>query len=64
MAKAIAKELFASKIYPTEDEIYNAAEDYLIKNHEEFFENLSEDRWALFYKNQLYLNVSLKIIFN
>jgi len=64
LVKEIANELIKSKIYPTDDELYEAAESYIIDKHAEFYESLSEKRWTLFYKNHIYSNVSLKIIFN
>ncbi len=63
--KDIANELIASKIYFTDNELYETAESrHIINNHVEFYESLSEKRWMLFYKNYLYSNISLKIIFN
>ena len=58
--KNVAKELFANSIYPTEDEFKDATENYVIANHPEFYEDLSEKRWTLFYNNHIYSSVSLK----
>ena len=63
--KDIINELIASNIYPTDNELYEAAKSlHIIDNHMEFYESLSEKCWTLFYKNYLYSNISLKIIFN
>ena len=43
------KNLFNKNIYPNKDEFYNATIDYMIKNYDKFFENLSEICWQVFY---------------
>jgi len=54
------KNLFNENIYPNKDEFYDATIDYMVKNHGEFFENLSEIRWRVFYNKNIDRQVILE----
>ena len=54
------KNLFNKNIYPNKDEFYDATIDYIVKNHGEFFENLSEIRWQVFYNKNIDKQVILE----
>jgi hypothetical protein len=59
-SKNVAKKLILNNIYPKEEEFHDATEDYVSNNHPEFYEDLNESWWKLFYDDYIYSSVSLK----
>ncbi|RIB14002.1 hypothetical protein C2G38_2196324 [Gigaspora rosea] len=51
--KAMAKILIETAIYPSEEEYKEAAEEYLSEHQSEYFESLSDKRWATYYKQNI-----------
>ena len=51
--KNVAKNIFANSMYPTKTEICDATDAYMIDNHAEYFETLSEKRWTVFYDKKI-----------
>ena len=58
--KNVAKNIFANSIYPTKTEIREATEAYMIDNHAEYFETLSEKRWTVFYDKKIEKGVCIE----
>ena len=61
MVKAMAKILIETAIYPSEEEYKEAAEEYLSENQSEYYESLSDKRWATYYKQNIAGPVSFLI---
>lgn len=64
MVENVAKRLFSRNIYPNNSEFKIAAQEYLAKKHEDFFQNFSESRWTSFYGKHIKQSVSLVITFD
>ena len=47
-------------MYSTKTEIREATEAYMIDNHAEYFETLSEKRWTVFYDKKIEKSVCIK----
>jgi hypothetical protein len=58
--KNVAKNIFTNSIYPTKTEIRDATEAYMVDNHAEYFENLSEKRWTVFYDKKIEKGVCIE----
>jgi hypothetical protein len=45
--------LFEYAIYPSDDDLRGAAEDYLAENHTEFYNSLTDKKWNTYYKKNI-----------
>ena len=57
----MAKILIEYAIYPSEEEYKNATEEYMLENQSEYYESLSDKRWATYYKQNIAGPVSFLI---
>ncbi|CAG8705922.1 12234_t:CDS:1, partial [Dentiscutata heterogama] len=51
----IAKELILHNIYLSKVELKKAAEEYMVESESEFYENMNNKQWNIYYKNKLTL---------
>ena len=55
----MAKEIISDHIYPEQDDYRDAAEEYLLREHSEFFGGLTRKRWLIYYEKYLHQPVSI-----
>src|SRR5437763_8887211 len=56
--KKVAKVLIKKSIYPTQEEFYDATNEFLNKNHEDFIMKYSKRKWSTVYEKYFYKPVS------
>ena len=60
MVKNIVKILLNIKIYPTNKQFHQTTEEYLTKNHQDFFKKFKKrEKWISYYESVFYPQVSL-----
>ncbi|KAF0472450.1 hypothetical protein F8M41_025021 [Gigaspora margarita] len=50
---AIAKRLIVENIYPTKEQFKVATEEYLIENEADFYKEMDDRVWNIYYENKL-----------
>jgi len=55
----VAKEIISDHIYPEQNDYRDAAEEYLLREHSEFFGGLTRKRWLTYYEKYLHQPVSI-----
>ena len=56
--KKVAKVLVKRSIYPTQEEFYDATNEFLNENHEDFIMKYSKRKWSTIYEKYFYKPVS------
>ena len=56
--KKVTKVLIKKSIYPTQEEFYDATNEFLNENHEDFIMKYSKRKWSTVYEKYFYKPVS------
>ena len=62
MVKKIVKLILNDSIYPTNDQIRQATEDYFSREQPDFIKKFKKDRWIAYYETTIYPSVSSRNI--
>ena len=55
----MAKEIISDHIYSEQDDYCDATEEYLLREHSEFFGGFTRKRWLTYYEKYLHQPVSI-----